>query len=265
MHLAMASLPQRLPWPLPALLAWAAGWGAAWAARGLGLAGGWELAAGTAAATALAWPNPGPWRRLIAASGFPLSVLLLAGPAAGGGSLLWLAALLPLALLYPLRAWRDAPFFPTPARALHGLGAVVQVPPAQVLDAGCGLGHGLAALQAQWPQAALHGIEWSAPMAWLARRRVPRAQVQRGDMWQLSWATFDLVYLFQRPETMPRAWHKAVAEMRPGSWLVSLEFAVPGVAAQATLDAGGGRPLHVYRLPEHGAAPGRSTAATAGR
>lgn len=262
---ALAQLHQRLPWPLPALLAWAGGWCAALAARNLGVADGWELVLGVACATALAWPNPGPWRRLIAALGFPLSVLLLAGSAAGGAATLWLVALLPLALLYPLRAWRDAPFFPTPAHALRAVGAAVHPAPQRVLDAGCGLGHGLRALQAQWPQAVLEGIEWSAPMAWLARRSVPRARVRRGDMWRADWAPYDLVYLFQRPESMPRAWHKAAAEMKPGSWLVSLEFAVPGVAAHATLDAGGGRALHVYRVPEHGGTAAGSTAGPAGR
>ena len=86
-------------------------------------------------------------------------------------------------------------------------------------------------------------------MAWLCARRCGFARVQRGDMWALTWSGHELVYLFQRPETMARAWAKAQAEMAPGSWLVSLEFAVPGVAPLHQLDAGGGRPLWVYRLP----------------
>lgn len=241
-----------MPWPLPAVLAWACGWVAVLAGRQLGVPGGWDLALGLAAATAAAWPNPGRWRRLIAAAGFPLSLALVvgpAGPAVRAEAALWLVALLPLALVYPLRAWRDAPFFPTPTQALQGLADVVGPAPRRVLDAGCGLGHGLRALQTEWPQAALEGIEWSAPMAWWAARRVPRARVARGDMWRADWSSFDLVYLFQRPESMARAWHKAAAEMRPGSWLASLEFAVPGVQPHATLHAGGARALHLYRLP----------------
>lgn len=261
----LGRISHRLPWPLPALLAWAAGWGAALAARSTGLSGGWDLILGMACASALAWPNPGPWRRLIAASGFPLSALLLAGPVARGDAALWLIALLPLVLLYPLRAWRDAPFFPTPTRALHGLAQAAQPAPRRVLDAGCGLGHGLRALRAEWPQAALDGVEWSAPMAWLAARRERGARVSRGDMWRTDWAPYDLVYLFQRPESMARAWQKAAAEMRPGSWLVSLEFAVPGVAAQATLGAGGGRVVHLYRLGAHRGTSARSIAGPPGR
>lgn len=256
-----------LPWPAPAFLAWAAGWAAAWSCRQAGLGGGADLAAGTVVAIALAASNAGAWRRLIAAAGFPVSALLLAVGARQLDASAWLLALAPLLLLYPLRAWRDAPFFPTPAAALEGLERVVQPAPARVLDAGCGLGHGLMALRRVWPGAALHGVEWSAPMAWLARRRLPRADIVRGDMWAGSWARFDLVYVFQRPETMPRAWQKAQAEMAEGAWFASLEFPVPGVAPVAVVDAGVGRPVHVYRVrcAATRARSSRSTGAVAGR
>lgn len=263
-----ADFAHKIPWPLPALLAWAGGWAAAIAAGQFGLAGGWPLALGVACATVLALPNQGHWRRLIAALGFPLSVLLLGGPAFGSSPAAWLLALMPVALLYPMRAWRDAPFFPTPAQALQGLASQVSPLPLRVLDAGCGLGHGLRALRGQWPGAALEGVEWSAPMAWLAARAAPGARVTRGDMWRLSWAPYDVVYLFQRPESMPRAWHKATAEMRPGSWLVSLEFPVPDVPAHASLQAGQGgrgRALHLYRLPAQTSAGRRSKAGAPGR
>ena len=42
-----------------------------------------------------------------------------------------------------------------------------------------------------------------------------------------------MVYLFQRPESMERAFAKATHELAPGCWLVSLEFAVPGRTADA--------------------------------
>lgn len=243
----------RLRWPLPALSAWAAGWLAAallaWFAE-------WPAAAvfiaGSVAGGWLATANAGHWRRAIAAAGFPVSFLLLSGGVAAlgtpGGGAGWLVALALLLWLYPPRAWRDAPFFPTPAAALKGLAGIVTPAPARVLDAGCGLGHGLAALGRLWPGAALHGVEWSRPMAWLARYRLPHADIARGDMWAQSWAGFDLVYVFQRPETMPRAWTKACAEMADGAWFVSLEFAVPGAQTAAVVDAGVGRPVHVYRV-----------------
>jgi hypothetical protein len=247
--------PARWPWPLPARAAWVAGW-AAWAA--LAAAGAPAAAAwvgGAAAGWTLAWRCDGAWRRALAAAGFPLSALVL-DAGSGGPAWGWAAALLPLLALYPLRSWRDAPFFPTPRGALQGLADVLRrSPPRRVLEAGCGLGHGLMALRDSLPHAELHGLEFSRPLAWACRWRcraagVP-AQVAHGDMWAANWAGHDLVYLFQRPETMPRAAAKARAEMAPGSWLVSLEFAVPGWTPHARLDGAGtagGRAVWVYRV-----------------
>ena len=64
-----------------------------------------------------------------------------------------------------------------------------------------------------------------------------------------SWAGHDLVYLFQRPESMPRALDKARSEMRRGAWLVSLEFEAAGWQLHSRLRCPDGRPLWLYRLP----------------
>ena len=173
----------------------------------------------------------------------------------------WLALMLPLLLAYPLRAWRDAPFFPTPPDALLGLAQTLP-PPQRVLDVGCGLGHGLLALHRLWPQARLQGIEWSPLLVLAARLRCPWSTVRQGDMWAADWSTHDLVYVFQRPESMGRVWAKACAEMDPGSWLVSLEFAVDGVAPWACLHGEGRRALWIYR--PNPSSPG-STGARSGR
>jgi hypothetical protein len=58
-----------------------------------------------------------------------------------------------------------------------------------------------------------------------------------------------MVYLFQRPETMPRAWAKAQAELRPGAWLASLEFAVPDVSPTLIWNCPDGRPVWLYQRP----------------
>jgi hypothetical protein len=242
----------RLPWPLPALLTWALAWAVFAAAQQLGLpvVVAWVLASllGGVAASRV----HGRWRQLLVAGGFVLSSLAVG---AAVPAWLWLVAALPLLAAYPLRAWTDAPFFPTPARALLALRSALPLPDgARVLDAGCGLGHGLKALQAAWPTARIEGVEWSAALAAACAWRCRFAQVRRADMWVCPWAGLDVVYLFQRPESMVRAWTKAQAEMDPGRWLVSLEFAIPGVEPHQRLDAGGGRPLWVYRVPLSAAA-----------
>jgi SAM-dependent methyltransferase len=247
--------------PLPALLTWAVAWGLALALRAA-LAPMWTaLALPTARGVLVTWlPRVATttWRRVGVAGGFPLSVLVLGQGAALPGWL-WLAPLALLLLAYPVHAWRDAPVFPTPRGALAELprhaplpaGEARQVP--QVLDAGCGTGDALIELHAAYPQARVHGIEWSWLWRVVAALRCPWAQVRRGDMWAQSWADFDLVYLFQRPETMPRALAKARREMRAGTWLVSLEFEgqdEQGVAwpPSARLSLEGGRPIWVYRI-----------------
>ena len=250
---------QRLPWPLPALLSWGLCWLALSLLQLAGLSSAWAWALATLLAVLLSLLGQNRWRRALIALGFPLSLLLTGGlalPAWG-----WLLPLAVLALLYPLNAWRDAPLFPTPANALNALPDFAPLPPgARVLDAGCGLGHGLEALRQAYPLAELHGIEWSRPLAWLCARRCPWARVQRGDLWQADWSAYDLVYLFQRPESMPRAVAKARAELKPGAWLVSLEFEaqaltpvarlpqtpdVPASSNQAMMRA---KPVWIYRL-----------------
>jgi SAM-dependent methyltransferase len=236
-----------LPWPLPALLAWAAAWGLFWL---LGLWGVTPLLAMPLAAAlgvvAGLWLDSW-WRRLIAGLGFPLS-LLLAGQVLAPGA--WLLLLALLLLIYPLKAWRDAPLFPTPQGALATLAQQAPLAPgAGVLDAGCGLGHGLRALRQAYPQAKLCGLEWSWPLRALCALRCPWAEVRQGDIWQADWSPYALVYLFQRPESMARALAKARTELAPGAWLVSLEFPVPDVPATACLPGAQGKPVWVYQMP----------------
>ncbi len=188
------------------------------------------------------------WRRLIIAAGFPLALAL------SGNAVLppwaWLALLGLLATVYPLHAWRDAPLFPTPAHALQSLAQQAPLPAgARVLDAGCGLGHGLAALREAYPLAQLHGIEWSWPLRVVCALRCPWSSVRQGDMWGADWRGYDLVYLFQRPESMARAVEKAGRELLPGSWLVSLEFEARQLQPTHKRILPDGRPVWLYHAP----------------
>lgn len=234
-------------WPLSALWVWVAawlthaallGWG-----RGAALAGGMLVGAG------LALLHPQRWRRLIAALGFPVSALALGlGGQGGAPGVVWLLPLALLWWLYPRRSWSEAPIFPTPRGALEQLSSLAPLPPgARVLDAGCGAGDGLRELQRAYPQARVEGVEWSRPLALLARWRARGASVRRGDLWADDWGGFALVYVFQRPESMPRVWAKACAEFTAGAWLASLDFAVPGVEPVASWRLGNGQFVWLYR------------------
>ena len=236
----------RFPWPLPALLSWGLCWLVLSLLLRAGLATTDALTASTLLGVLLSLIGKSWWRRVIVGLGFPVSLLLAGGlslPAWG-----WLLPLVLLALIYPLNAWRDAPLFPTPANALNELPTVTPLEPgAKVLDAGCGLGQGLEALRQAYPLAELHGIEWSRPLAWLCARRCPWAQVERGDIWKADWSGYDLVYLFQRPESMPRAIEKMRAELKRGAYLVSLEFEAVGLVPLAKLEGEHEKPVWVYR------------------
>ncbi|OJX29486.1 MAG: methyltransferase type 12 [Burkholderiales bacterium 68-12] len=249
----MPALP-RPPWPLPALLAWTLAWLLFTGLQRV-VSPVWALLAASAVAVAASLWGSTWWRRGLIAAGFPLALALT-----GWASVPPWAWLVPLGLLlvvYPLNAWRDAPVFPTPRHALRGLNTVAPLAPgARVLDAGCGLGDGLIALRSVYPHARIEGVEWSWLLRLLCGLRCRWARVRRADMWAQDWSAYALVYLFQRPESMARAGAKAQAEMPPGTWLASLEFAVPGTLAQGQLRLPGGRVVWIYRLPLAAAARG---------
>jgi SAM-dependent methyltransferase len=250
---AAARAPLLAAWPLQALACWLLAWGVFLGLHQvLGLDAALGLLAATALGAALSLFAQASWRRLIVALGFPVS--LLASGMAGLPAWSWLVPLALLALAYPWQAWRDAPFFPTPACALDQLDRLAPLPPyARVLDAGCGLGHGLAALQRTYPRVLLEGIEQSAPLALAARWRCqlhgPKARVMHGDMWSLDWSDYGMVYLFQRPESLPRAVDKACRELPRGAWLASLEFEATELKAHAIARCPDGRNVWLYRAP----------------
>lgn len=237
----------RMPWPLPALMAWACAW-LVFVLLQRAVPPVAALLVACLLGTGASMLGGSWWRRGLIAAGFPLSLALL-----GTASLptwAWLVPLVLLLLVYPLNAWRDAPLFPTPRHALKSLASQAPLPlAARILDAGSGLGDGLMALRHAYPTAQLEGLEWSWPLRLLCALRCPWARVRRADMWAENWGPYHMVYLFQRPESMARAAAKAQAELAPGAWLVSLEFAVPDVLPSAQLRVPGGRVVWLYRMP----------------
>ena len=200
------------------------------------------LAPGPAAAVSLpllawgAWLHRPAWRRLIVLAGAPLALLLQGAsvPAWAWGAL---AAL--LLLLYPKRLWRDAPLFHTPAGAFDALPPLLPLQQGlRLLDAGCGSGAALRAWARAYPALSLHGVEASAPLRLWAQLRCPQASIRLGDFWQEDWGRYDLVYLFQRPETMGPALDKARRELHSGAYLVSLDFPLPGPTPMVELPVG---------------------------
>ena len=151
----------------------------------LGAPGWLAIGAATTLGATLAPLAGTPWRRVFVAFGFPLS-LAASGLAGTVPAWAWLLPLALLVMLYPVTAWRDAPMFPTPVGALSGLAAEWPLPAdARILDAGCGLGHGLRELRREYPQARLHGLEYSRPLRLLCAWRCRFARVECADIWSV--------------------------------------------------------------------------------
>lgn len=243
-------------WPLPAALTWLAAWLGFNALLGQGVQPVWAVCGATALGVLASLWGSTWWRRLLIAGGFPLSLLLSGMGAAGSAAALdipargWLVPLVLLLLVYPINAWRDAPLFPTPHNALADLASYAPLPKgAVVLDAGCGLGQGLQALRMAYPNAEFHGLEWSWPLRWLCALLCPWARVRQGDIWLADWSGYDMVYLFQRPESMERAATKALQQLRPGAYMVSLEFEARAFTPVAVLQADNRKTVWVYQRP----------------
>jgi hypothetical protein len=191
-------------WPLPALLTWLAAWALLLPAQRRSAARH-RLRAGDAGHR-LAGLAPEPPLAPPDRAG-RLSLSFLALVQGGLPAWAWLAPLALLLLLYPLRSWRDAPLFPTRPRPWTAW-PPPRCPPAP----GCwkpAAAWATACALHRLPDARLTGLEWSAPLATLCRLRCRFAQVRRGDIWTEDWSGYQMVYLFQRPESMPRAVAKA--------------------------------------------------------
>jgi hypothetical protein len=238
-----------LTWPVPALLAWGSSWLIFKGLQVVGLTETIAFIVATCLGGFLSTLVNTPMRKALIVLGFPLSMAAssatLSVPPIG-----WLFLLGLIFLVYPRKAWRDAPLFPTPKRALREMQQHITLPAgARILDAGSGLGDGLLALRDAFPRAELHGVEMSWPLRVMSAMRCSFARIRQGDIWLVDWRSFDMVYMFQRPESMPRAVEKAEAELRRGAWLISLEFEAQDLIPSAILTCRDGRPVWMYQLP----------------
>ncbi|NBX53505.1 MAG: class I SAM-dependent methyltransferase [Betaproteobacteria bacterium] len=237
-----------LAWPIPALLIWSVTWLLYIFLSHTSLAMPWPGLIPVILGVFLSVLGSTRMRQALLALGFPLSWWLTSSVTLPAW--FWLAPLFAALLVYPVHSWRDAPLFPTPLQALIKLPHKAPLKAGSIVfDAGCGLGDGLKALKLAYPMATFWGVDASWPLRWLAALRCPWARIWHGDIWTLSWRQCDMVYFFQRPESMPRAAQKAFDELKPGAWLVSLEFEAKDLIPTATIEASANRPIWMYQQP----------------
>ncbi len=237
-----------LAWPLPALLIWSGTWVLYIYLTSTPIIPPWPWLFATTLGIFLSVLGNTRMRQALLALGFPLSWWI--SSSAPMPAWVWLLPLATALLIYPVHSWRDAPLFPTPLNALKDLPLKAPLPVgATVFDAGCGLGDGLRALRVAYPKARFWGVDASWPLRWIGALRCPWARIWHDDIWKISWEHCDMVYLFQRPESMSRAAHKAYKELKPGAWLVSLEFEAKDLIPTATVAASANRPVWLYQQP----------------
>ncbi len=165
----------------------------------------------------------------------------------------FLGAFMLLLLIYWGTARTQVPLFLSSRQASRMLARLLPENRAfKMLDLGAGFGGVLADLSMRRPDGTFMGIE-IAPLpfvvGWL-RHRLGRGryQLRLGSFWSHSLAPYDLVYAYLSPVPMADLWRKALAEMRPGSLLVSNAFPVPGIMADETVQLGNLN-LYLYRMP----------------
>lgn len=167
---------------------------------------------------------------------------------------LFLLVFLFMLVLYWSTFRTQVPYYPSGRAAWEAVAA--QLPQGRelaVIDIGSGLGGLVLDLARRRPDLRATGIEL-APLPWLAswlRARLTgsRAVFLRGDYESLDFGDYDAVFAYLSPAAMTALWRKARREMRPGSMLMSYEFAIDESAPSLSLwlpDTG--RTLYIWHF-----------------
>jgi hypothetical protein len=197
------------------------------------------------------WRQLAPWWLIMQVIFLPalFAMIALQLPSA-----IYLVAFLFLLLLYWSTFRTQVPFYPSGRPAWE---AVAQRLPTghalRVIDIGSGFGGMVTHLAKARPDCDIAGIEL-APLPWLTSRFVAsltrsKGRFLHGDYQQVDFGDFDFVFAYLSPAAMPALWRKARAEMRPGSVLMSYEFAIPEAESQITnISVINGRNLYEWSM-----------------
>jgi SAM-dependent methyltransferase len=168
---------------------------------------------------------------------------------------LYLGVFLVLLFVYWTTFRTQVPLFLSSRTAVHVLAHQFGTPNGlRVIDLGSGTGsfaRYLAKLRPDWQ---IDGVEMApAPFLWARwrSRRTHNVRIRRDDIWRQSLGDYDIVYAYLSPAPMLDLWRKARKEMKPGAWLVSNEFPVPGLKADLSLAVNEekAKRLYCYQIP----------------
>lgn len=201
------------------------------------------LLQGAIAAALTRWRRLAPWWLPIQCL-FPIAAALVLS--FGLPSWIFLAAFGLLLVLYWSTFRTQVPYYPSSPAVWHEVERLLPPDrPPRFIDIGSGFGGLTMHLARRCPAGDFAGIEL-APLPWFAslvRAKLSgsRGRFLRGDYTRLDFGDYDVIFAYLSPAAMPALATKAQAEMRPGSLLLSHEFAIPGVEPHLVLHPGDGR------------------------
>ena len=185
------------------------------------------------------------WKKVILSIGFPLSLIFTGFDST---PLFWICGFSILIFIYPPNLWSNAPIYPTRENTLFGVSNLLPQKIFKILDVGSGLGHGLSEITREFPNSQVFGIERS-PLLWLVSKlKSQKTNLFLGDMWTFNWNDFDIIYVFQRPEIMGKILEKAKQDLKPGSYLISLEFEIPDIKPFKKISTNNNNNVFIYQI-----------------
>lgn len=169
------------------------------------------------------------------------------------GGLFGLKMIYVLSTALALPATRGALYVSTTRTRIRAFIKAVPMKPEQTLvDLGCGDGRVLR-LTRKFYQVKTIGFEVNL-MAYLKARLLSIGmsgiEIRRKNFWLQNLACADVVFCYLYPDVMHRLATKLQTDLRPGTWIVSCNFPVPGFRPIRIVRPEGvlhGDPLYVYQ------------------
>ncbi len=97
----------------------------------------------------------------------------------------------------------------------------------EIIELGCGWGHLIPILQAQYPQGTIQGWERS-PLPALFTRWVRKVEVKKRDFFTADLSNAGLIVCYLYPGAMTRIAQEILPQLPPGCWIVTHTFSLPG-------------------------------------
>ncbi len=123
-----------------------------------------------------------------------------------------------------------------------------------LVDIGCGDGRVLLEARRRYGVRAL-GFEVN-PLAYalshLRTRRTEGIEVRLANFWNVDIGDADVVFCYLFPDVMVRLGEKLLRELRPGAFVVSCNFPIPGWTHKELLypgSSGHADPIYLYQIP----------------